>query len=129
MMNKWQTDLRKQFSRKALTVINNKEEYDSFMEKYQDTKTYVRSNRGFFVSIFSMIKDIFTLKYRPSFMASLAFIFFIIYFLLPTDLLFDLIPLLGYIDDAILFSVSTRYIVNEYRKYCNFTNIIEYVEN
>ncbi len=127
-MKKWQNDLKKQFSRKALKVVTNKAEYDDFMQKYDDTKTYVRNNNGFFSSVFSMVGDIFTFKYKPSIISILSFVFFIIYFLLPTDFLLDIIPILGYVDDAILFSISTGYIVNEYRKYCTFKNVIEYNE-
>ena len=67
-----------------------------------------------------MIKDVFRGQYRMSMWTNLSCVFVLIYVLFPFDLITDLIPLLGWSDDAALVYFLIKRLKQETNRYVRF---------
>ena len=82
-----------------------------------------------FKTIFSMIKDWVTGKYKQApftTIASLAGV--LLYVLSPIDLVADIIPILGYMDDAALLGLAIKMASADIEKYRQWKNTIDVPE-
>lgn len=82
-----------------------------------------------FKTIFSMIKDCVTGKYKETpftTIASLAGV--LIYVLSPVDLIADFIPLLGYVDDAAILAFAIKMAAADIEKFRQWRKTIDVEE-
>jgi uncharacterized membrane protein YkvA (DUF1232 family) len=95
-------------------VLNKEEKLNGLFASVSKLKPYWDD----FKTIFSMIKDWVTGKYKEvpfTTIASLAGV--LIYVITPIDLIVDYIPLLGYADDAAILGFAIKLAKNDIEKY------------
>lgn len=106
-------------------VLNKEEKLNSKFSTIEKLKPYWED----FKTIFSMIKDWVTGKYKQApftTIASLAGV--LIYVLSPIDLMADFIPLLGYVDDAAILGLAIKLAAADIEKYRQWKNTIDVPE-
>lgn len=106
-------------------VLNKEEKLNSKFSTIEKLKPYWED----FKTIFSMIKDWVTGKYKQApftTIASLAGV--LLYVLSPIDLVADIIPILGYMDDAALLGVAIKMASADIEKYRQWKNTIDVPE-
>lgn len=114
----------KKYGYHAYKLLKNKENRDLFLSTVSQRNIHVQAI-GFFKSILNMIKDIFTLKYKLRPISIISLIFSIIYIVVPTDVILDVVPIIGLIDDITIILFLSAPIVSEYRKYITFKQTFE----
>ena len=71
--------------------------------------------------IFPMLKDTFSGNYKELPKGSIAAIICtLLYVLLPIDLIPDIIPVFGVLDDAVILSLCIKFVSNDIEKYKKF---------
>lgn len=106
-------------------VLNKEEKLNSKFSTIEKLKPYWDD----FKTIFSMIKDCVTGKYKETpftTIASLAGV--LIYVLSPIDLMADFIPLLGYVDDAAILGFAIKLAAADIEKYRQWKKTIDVEE-
>ena len=73
-------------------------------------------------TLWQMLRDVFQGKYKMSWVTNLAFIAAIIYIISPLD--FDWIPIIGWIDDGLVFYLLVQRLQKETHRY-NRTKAME----
>lgn len=69
--------------------------------------------------LFEMLKDYVKGEYKEVPYSSIAMIVVsLLYFLSPIDLIPDVIPVVGYVDDAMVVALTVKVIQNDLRNYC-----------
>jgi len=67
-----------------------------------------------------MIREVLKGSYRMSFVTTIVVLFSIVYIIFPFDLIPDYIPVLGWIDDGLIFYLMLRTLVKETQRYNRF---------
>lgn len=67
--------------------------------------------------LFSMIRDVVGGRYKLPYRTIAAVVFTLLYFENPFDLIPDIIPVVGYIDDAFMVSLCIKFIGTDLEKY------------
>lgn len=71
-------------------------------------------------TLWQMLKDAFSGHYRMSMWTYLAMIFTVLYVLFPFDIITDLIPFIGWIDDGVVIFLLVKRLQKETQRYNRF---------
>jgi uncharacterized membrane protein YkvA (DUF1232 family) len=75
--------------------------------------------------LFEMVGDYWNGKYREIPYGSIAMVVVsLVYFLSPIDLIPDFIPVIGYIDDALVVALTIKFIQDDLVAYCHFKGYV-----
>lgn len=74
--------------------------------------------------LFGMIRDYWKGEYKDVPWSTIAAaVGALVYFLSPVDLIPDVIPVIGYIDDAAVVALAVKFVQDDLRKYCTFKKL------
>jgi uncharacterized membrane protein YkvA (DUF1232 family) len=68
-------------------------------------------------TMWQMLRDAFKGRYRMSFLTGLVIVISLVYILFPFDVIPDFIPVLGWIDDGIIFYLLVKVLNKETQRY------------
>jgi len=71
-------------------------------------------------TLWQMLREVVNGRYKMSWLTTLVAVFAIIYIIFPFDLIPDYIPVLGWIDDALVFYLLLLRLVKETQRYNRF---------
>lgn len=122
---------KKQFIKKygyhAYKILKNKEKREVFLSTVSQKNIYTESI-GYFKSIANMFKDIINGTYKISIKGILSLLLSIAYIVIPADIILDVVPFIGFLDDITILLFLSAPIINEYRKYIAFKQTYEEVK-
>ena len=125
--------ISQQFARRGIAFVPNKIINRKKMVKipFRNKIRRIRSLAGLWKyrsQLFSMFAEIFKGTYRASFITIVALVAAVIYLLSPFNLMTDMMPVIGWIDDgAVIYFVMKRLIfeVNRYESQRRDLNIVK----
>ena len=94
-------------------------------KEFDETVNKVPGRLGKFVKqaglLFEVVGDYWKGEYREIPYGSIAMVVVsLVYFLSPIDLIPDVIPVIGYIDDALIVALTVQFIQGDLKDYCAF---------
>jgi uncharacterized membrane protein YkvA (DUF1232 family) len=104
---------------------------EKLVEREHDVNAKVKDVPGKFMKLvnqvkllFSMIRDYWKGEYKDVPWSTIAAaVGALVYFLSPVDMIPDVIPVIGYIDDAAVVALAVKFVQDDLRKYCTFKNL------